>query len=41
MLDFITLFAPHLGRDVIHKAIELRTREEIDALIPAKSLPSC
>lgn len=41
MLDFITLFAPHLGRDVIHKALELRTKEEIDALIPAKSLPSC
>lgn len=41
MLDFISLFAPHLGRDVIQKAIELRTKEEIDALIPAKSLPSC
>ncbi len=41
MLDFISLFAPHLGREVIQKAIELRTKEEIDALIPAKSLPSC
>lgn len=41
MLDFISLFAPHLGREVIQKAIELRTKDEIDALIPAKSLPSC
>ena len=40
MRDFITLFAPHLNRDVIEKAIELRTKEEIDALIPAATLPS-
>ncbi|MFT4564916.1 MAG: LysR family cys regulon transcriptional activator [Gammaproteobacteria bacterium] len=41
MLDFITLFAPHLNRDVIQKALELRTKEEIDKLIPESSLPSC
>ncbi|MGR9090895.1 MAG: HTH-type transcriptional regulator CysB [Gammaproteobacteria bacterium] len=41
MLDFISLFAPHLERDVIQKAMELRTKEEIEALIPEKSLPSC
>ena len=40
MRDFITLFAPHLNRDVIEKAIELRTKEEIDALIPEATLPS-
>ncbi|MDA0823293.1 MAG: HTH-type transcriptional regulator CysB [Proteobacteria bacterium] len=41
MLDFITLFAPHLTRDVIQKALELKTKEEIDKLIPESSLPSC
>jgi len=41
MHDFITLFAPHLNRDIIQKAMELRTKEEIDALIPASSLPTC
>jgi LysR family cys regulon transcriptional activator len=40
MRDFITLFAPHLNRDVIEKAIKLRTKEEIDALIPEATLPS-
>jgi LysR family transcriptional regulator, cys regulon transcriptional activator len=40
MLDFITLFAPHLSRDVIQKALELRTKEEIDKLIPESGLPS-
>jgi len=40
MYDFITLFAPHLTREVIQKAMELRTKEEIDSLIPASSLPS-
>ena len=40
MRDFITLFAPHLNRDVIEKAIELRTKEEINALIPEATLPS-
>lgn len=40
MVDFITLFAPHLSRDVIRKATELRTREEIDKLIPAANLPT-
>ncbi len=40
MLDFIGLFAPHLDRDVIHKAMELRSKEEIDNLIPAASLPA-
>ena len=41
MHDFITLFAPHLDRDVIYKAMELRTKEEIDNLIPEASLPTC
>lgn len=40
MRDFITLFAPHLNRDVLEQAIELRTKEEIDALIPEATLPS-
>jgi LysR family cys regulon transcriptional activator len=41
MYDFISLFAPHLSRKVVMKAMELGTKEEIDALIPASSLPSC
>ncbi len=40
MTDFITLFAPHLERDIIEQAIELRSKEEIDLLIPAARLPS-
>lgn len=40
MTDFITLFAPHLDQNIIEQAIELRTKEEIDALIPAARLPS-
>lgn len=40
MFDFITLFAPHLDRDLIQKALELRTKEEIDNLIPSANLPS-
>lgn len=40
MTDFITLFAPHLDRDIIEQALELRTKEEVDALIPAARLPS-
>jgi len=40
MYDFITLFAPHLDREVIQKATELRTKDEIDNLIPAANLPS-
>jgi LysR family cys regulon transcriptional activator len=39
MYDFITLFAPHLTREVIQKAMELRTKEQIDNLIPASGLP--
>jgi LysR family cys regulon transcriptional activator len=39
MYDFITLFAPHLDREVIQKATELRTKDEIDNLIPAANLP--
>jgi hypothetical protein len=41
MYDFISLFAPHLSRKVVMKAMELGTKEEIDAVIPASSLPSC
>ena len=40
MIDFITLFAPHLDRDMIQRATELRTKEESNALIPAANLPS-
>ena len=40
MIDFITLFAPHLDRDMIQRATELRTKEEINALIPVANLPS-
>ncbi len=40
MYDFIHLFAPHLNRDLIRKASEMRTKEEIDNLIPAANLPS-
>jgi LysR family cys regulon transcriptional activator len=39
MTEFITLFAPHLDRAIIDRAIELRTKEDVDALIPAASLP--
>lgn len=41
MIDFITLFAPHLDRDLIQKAIEAGNKDEIDALIPSASLPDC
>jgi LysR family cys regulon transcriptional activator len=40
MYDFITLFAPHLDREVIQKATELRNKDEIDNLIPEANLPS-
>lgn len=40
MYDFITMFAPHLNHDVIQKAMELRSREEIDKLIPTATLPT-
>ena len=40
MIDFITLFAPHLDRDMIQRATELRTKEDINALIPVANLPS-
>ncbi len=40
MYDFITMFAPHLDHDVIQKAMELRSKEEIDKLIPTATLPT-
>ncbi len=40
MYDFITMFAPHLNHDVIQKAMELRSKEEIDKLIPTATLPT-
>ncbi len=40
MIDFITLFAPHLDRDMIERATELRTKEAINALIPPENIPS-
>ena len=40
MYDFISLFAPHLNRDLIQKSMELRTKEEIDKLVPMANLPS-
>ena len=39
MLDFISLFAPHLDNDLINRALEC-TQDEIDKLIPAAKLPS-
>ena len=37
--DFIRLFAPHLTKDIIHEALELRERHEIEALFKDIPLP--
>ena len=37
--DFIRLFAPHLTKDIIHEALALRERHEIEALFKDIPLP--
>ena len=40
MYDFIETFAPHLTPDIVNKAIEARTKEEIEALFASADLPA-
>ncbi|MEY2696973.1 MAG: hypothetical protein RL333_1111, partial [Pseudomonadota bacterium] len=39
LYDFIRLFAPHLDRDTINLAMQLRDRKDLDALYQAMDLP--
>ena len=39
MYDFIELFAPHLKRDVVDKAIQTGSKEEVDAIFADIDLP--
>lgn len=39
MYDFIQLFAPHLTRDLVDRAMELRDRREVEALLADIDLP--
>jgi LysR family cys regulon transcriptional activator len=39
MLDFIELFAPHLNKDIIKKAMNASTRSDLDKLFEKFSLP--
>jgi LysR family cys regulon transcriptional activator len=39
MYDFIELFAPHLTRDVVERAVAARSRAEVDALFSRIELP--
>ncbi|HAS15162.1 MAG TPA: transcriptional regulator CysB, partial [Idiomarina abyssalis] len=39
MYDFIENFAPHLTREQVQKATQLKTQEEIDKLFENCSLP--
>lgn len=39
MYDFIQRFAPHLTRDIVDKAVALRTNEEIEAMFRDITLP--
>jgi LysR family cys regulon transcriptional activator len=40
MYDFIRLFAPHLSREVVEKAMNCRTQEELDRLFADVELPA-
>ena len=40
MYDFMEYFAPHLTPEVVRKALDLRTREEIDSLFASINLPN-
>lgn len=40
MFDFIEHFAPHLTPDLVRKALDLRTREEVESLMSSIPLPS-
>ncbi|MGR8948700.1 MAG: HTH-type transcriptional regulator CysB [Gammaproteobacteria bacterium] len=40
MYDFMEYFAPHLTPEIVRKALDLRTQEEIDSLFASISLPS-
>jgi LysR family cys regulon transcriptional activator len=39
MYDFMRWFAPHLNRDLVDRAIGMRTRDEIDSLFATIQLP--
>ena len=39
MYDFIESFAPHLTRERVQQAAQLKTQEEIDALFEGCELP--
>jgi len=40
MYDFMEYFAPHLTPQLVRKALDLRTREEVDSLLASIPLPS-
>lgn len=40
MYDFISLFAPHLGREVVEKAVQCHTAEELDELFRGMQMPT-
>lgn len=40
MYDFMEYFAPHLTPDLVKKALDLRTREEVESMLAAIPLPS-
>jgi LysR family cys regulon transcriptional activator len=39
MYDFMTRFAPHLTRDVVERAIALRSSDDVDAMFADIELP--
>ena len=40
MYDFIEMFAPHLGRDLVQECVSRQSRAEIEALFESITLPS-
>ncbi len=40
MYDFMEYFAPHLTPDLVRKALDLRTREEVESMLASIPLPS-
>jgi len=39
MFDFIEMFAPHLGRDLVRRSLETQSRAEVDQLVEGIKLP--
>jgi LysR family cys regulon transcriptional activator len=40
MYDFITLLAPHIDRDLVDRAAECQSQEEVDALFAETEIPA-